>query len=171
MFDTFDHDEEKPVGEKSLESTKKRSLKILGSRQMSASDMKKRLIEKGESEENANETVLWLEKIGGINDKDFAEAICLHYSKKGYGAVRIKEELYRRKIEKYLWDDALALICQDETNDAAMQFLHKKLRGSDDKDDIRRAANALCRRGFSYEDAKKAVSEYFDNLENSEEWS
>ena len=154
--------------DKSLEATKKRSLKILGSRQMSSNHMKKRLIEKGEPEENAHETVLWLERIGAINDTAYAQTICSYYSEKGYGLTRIKDELYKRGIDRELWDDAIASIEEAVTNGAAMQFLNKKLRGSDDKDDIRRAADALCRRGFSYEDAKKAVAEYLENLETSD---
>jgi len=156
----FDNSEDK-----SLESAKKRSLKILGSRQMSSSGMERRLVEKGESEENAQKTVQWLEKIGAINDKLYAESICNYYSKKGYGITKIKDELYKRAIGKDLWDEAISTIEGAEVNDAALQFLHKKLRGSDDKADIRRATAALCRRGFSYEDAKTAISEYLENLE------
>ncbi|MCL2391298.1 MAG: recombination regulator RecX [Oscillospiraceae bacterium] len=145
-----------------LEKCKRRSLKILGNRQMSSAEMGKRLLQKGESEDNAQKTVMWLERIGAINDTDFAEAICLHYFKKGYGLSRIKDELYRRGIERELWDAALATIETEEPNDAAVDFIKKKLRGSTDKDDIRRATDALCRRGFGYEEARQAVARYIE---------
>jgi len=152
-------------GDKALEGAKKRSLKILGSRQMSSSRMEKRLIEKGETEENARAAVLWLEKIGAINDKLYAESICSYYSKKGYGLTRIKDELYKRGIDRDLWDEATCTIEKEDTNDAALKFLHKRLRGSSDRQELRRAAEALCRRGFGYDDAKKAINEYLENLE------
>ncbi|MCL2226273.1 MAG: recombination regulator RecX [Oscillospiraceae bacterium] len=157
-------------GGKTLESTKQRALKILGNRQMSAKEMEKRLIQKGEPEENAGEAVRWLEKIGAVNDTEFAGAICRHYSAKGYGPSRIKDELYKRGIPRELRDDALAAIKDTAMDGAAVQYLNKKLRGSTDKDDIRRAADALCRRGFGYENARLAVARYLEKLENTEEF-
>ena len=156
-----------------LAACKSRSLKILGNRQMSSKDMERRLVSKGETEENAMETVAWLERIGAICDLDYANAICRHYSTKGYGLSRIKDELYKRGIDRDMWDDALALIESDEIDDAALAFLNKKLRGSTGKDDLRRAADALARRGFGYEDAGRAVQKYLENIgdtENTEEF-
>jgi len=150
---------------KSLESAKRRALKILGSRQMSAEDMYKRLISKGETEEDAAETVSWLERMGAIDDVRYAESICLHYSGKGYGLTRIKDELFKRGIPRQLWDEALTAVEETEMDDAAVEFLHKKLRGSVEKDDIRRATDALCRRGYSYEDARMAVKRYIEDIE------
>ena len=159
------------VENKGLDSAKQRSLRILGNRQMSAKDMRQRLIQKGETEENAAEAVLWLEKMGAINDVHFAEAICRHYCAKGYGITRIKDELYKRGIPRDLWDEALTEIESSEIDDAALEFLKKKLRGSSEKDDIRRAADALCRRGFTYEDARLVVAKYIESIENAEEIS
>ena len=51
---------------------------------------------------------------------------------------------------------------------AAYDFLNKKLRGSRDKADLRRATDALCRRGFSYEEAKTAINRYLELVEESE---
>ena len=155
--------------EKALQSAKSRALKILGNRQMSAQDMQKRLIQKGESEENTVMTIEWLERIGAINDVHFSHAICGHYSAKGYGVARIKDELFKRGIPRELWDEALAAIEKAEMDGAAAGFLRKKLRGSREKDDIRRAVDALCRRGFSYEDARLAVAKYLETAENTEE--
>ena len=155
--------------DKSLESTKKRALKILGSRQMSCADMERRLVQKGESEQNARSAVEWLERIGAVDDVQFAEAICTHYCAKGYGLARIKDELFKRQIPRELWQDALSAVNDDEMHDAAVEFLKKRLRGSGDKDDMRRAVDALCRRGFSYEDAKAAIARYLESVGNTEE--
>jgi len=131
--------------------------------------MEKRLIKKGESEETAQDTVQWLEDIGAVNDSEFAAAIVRHYSSKGYGLARIKDELYKRGIKRDLWEDALAGLEADAFDEAAHQFLEKKLRGSSDKDDLRRAMDALCRRGFGYEEARSAVNRYMEDLGNTEE--
>ena len=143
-----------------LESTKKRALKILGNRSFSEHEMFKRLTGKGETDENASEAVRWLVELGYINDSDYARLIVRHYSSKGYGVTRIRDELYKRGIPRDLWDEMLDEVNEDEMDDAALGFLVKKLRGSEDKDDIRRASDALVRRGFSYEDARAAVNRY-----------
>ena len=151
-----------------IDSTKKRALKILGSRNFSEQEMIKRLTGKGEKQEDAEETVRWLVELGYINDSDYATLIIRHYSTKGYGEARIKDELFKRGIPRDLWDTKLSELDSDDMGDVALEFLKKKLRGSDNKDDLRRASDALVRRGFSYDDARAAIKrymEYRDELE------
>jgi len=147
----------------SIESTKKRALKILGNRNFSEQEMLKRLVSKGESHENAEETVRWLVELGYINDSDYATLIVDHYSAKCYGLARIRDELYKRGIPRDLWDEKLAQLDDDDMQDTAIEFLRKKLRGSQDKDDLRRASDALVRRGYSYSDAKSAINKYLED--------
>jgi len=148
-----------------LSSSRARAIRMLGSRNLSAREIERRLIGKGESAETAHSTVEWLDDIGAINDTEYAAAIVKHYSGKGYGAARIRDELFRRGIPRDLWDDALAGL--DNMEDAAYGFLEKKLRGSCDPDDLRRATDSLCRRGFRYEEAKDTVRRYVANREDS----
>jgi len=141
-------------------SAKARALRILGSRSLSASDMENRLKRKGESEEAAQQAVEWLENIGVINDEEYAAAIVRHYAANGYGKARIRNELFKRGIARDMWDEALSGL--ENMDDAADEFLEKRLKGSRDKDDIRRATDALCRRGFSYDEARAAVKRYLE---------
>jgi len=150
--------------EDNLSSTKRRALRILGNRNMSASDMERRLLAKGEQPEDVSETIQWLIEMRAINDTEYAALIVRHYSAKGYGPARVRDELYKRGIPRDLWDDALVAMDDEESGDAALEFLKKKLKGSDDKDDIRRATDALIRRGFGYEDARIAVNRYLETL-------
>jgi len=148
-----------------LSSSKARAMRILGSRNYSTSEMERRLVSKGETSETAKETVQWLEGIGALNDGEYAAAIVQSYNAKGYGLARIKDELYRRGIPREMWDDALSSL--GDMNDAAYDFIGKKLGGSRDKTDIRRATDALCRRGFSYEEARSIVIRYLESIEES----
>ena len=145
-----------------IESTKKRALRILGSRNFSEQEMHRRLVSKGETEEDAAETVRWLVELGYIDDSNYATLIVEHYTQKGYGESRVKDELFKRGIPRDLWDEKLAVLEDSQPNDAALEFLKKKLRGSEDKDDLRRATDALVRRGFSYDDARAAVNRYLE---------
>ena len=151
-----------------LESTKKRALRILGNRNFSEREMQRRLISKGETQENAEETVRWLVRLGYINDADYAELIVRHYSDKGYGVSRIRDELYKRGIPRDLWDDKLEVLNESEVNEATLEFLRKKLGESNDKDDLRRATDSLVRRGFTYDEARAAVNKYLSETDLGE---
>ena len=146
-----------------LESTKKRALRILGNRNFSEREMQRRLISKGETQENADETVRWLVELGYINDTDYAGLIVRHYSDRGYGISRIRDELYKRGIPRDLWDEKLAVLDESEISEASLEFLRKKLGESRDKDDLRRAADSLVRRGFSYDGARAVINRYLSD--------
>ena len=149
--------EEKP-GEDT--KSKVKALKIMGSRRLSSSEIKKRLIKKGEDEETAQLTTLWLEKMGIVNDEEYATLIASHYLSGGYGLARIKDELYKRGIPRELWNDLLESIDDNEVLDAADIFLQKKLKDNFEQSDIKRASDALIRRGFTYEQAGSAINKY-----------
>ncbi|MCL2424870.1 MAG: recombination regulator RecX [Oscillospiraceae bacterium] len=154
------------INANSLAETKKRALRILGNLSFSEKGMAQRLMQKGESAENAEETARWLVELGYINDSDYASSIVRHYSLKGYGEKRVRDELHKRGIPRDMWEEKLAELDGEELGDAAIEFLRKKLRGSVDDNDLRRATDALVRRGFSYSDARSAINAYLE--ENGE---
>ena len=149
------------------DSTKNRALRMLGSRNLSSGEIEKRLINKGETPQAAQQTVQWLEDIGLVNDKEYASSIVRHYIAKGYGLARIREELYKRGIDRELWEEALSDL--EGMEDAAYEFIAKKLRGETGKEDLRRAAKTLCSRGYSYEEARTAVNRYLESIEETED--
>ena len=50
-----------------------------------------------------------LEELGFLNDASYAEQVVRHYSAKGYGLRKLRDELYRRGVPRELWDEALDL--------------------------------------------------------------
>ena len=146
-----------------IQSTKARALKILGSRMFSAREIEKRLKAKGETEEDAKQAAEWLVSIGAIDDRQYAESIVRHYTSKGYGLARIRDELFKRGIDREMWDEAL--VCAEGMEEAAVAYLAKKLGGSSDEEDLRKAAAALCRRGFTYSKAHEAINRYLEEKE------
>ena len=139
------------------EETKKRALKMLERRDLSEKELTDRLIEKGEPQEDAQAVVAWLTRLGVVDDVRYAGLIVRHYAAKGYGQRRIREELYRRGIPRELWDEALEQMPQaDEKLDALLQA---RLRGGQPgRDELRKAAGALARRGFSHEESTAAIA-------------
>jgi len=148
----------------SLARAKARALRALGSRPMSVKEMTDKLKQKGTSDETADEAVSWLEKAGFLNDEEYAGQIVRHYSEKGYGIGRIREELRRRGVPRELWDDVLEQM--PETNELVLKLLRVKLKGkTPDKKEKDKAAAALMRRGFSWEEIRCAM-----NRLEAEEW-
>ena len=102
----------------------------------------------------------WLEGLGYLDDGQYARAVAEHCAAKGYGPGRIREELYRRGVPRDCWDGALeGLSGPEEAIDA---FLQKKLRGAELSDPKvrRRAADALARRGYRWEDISAGLRRY-----------
>lgn len=145
-------------------SAKARALRIAGSRAMSRSELTDRLVQKGEKQEVAEETAEWMESIGAVNDREYAGMIVRHYVSQGYGIAKIKNELYRRKIAKELWDDALSeMPVQDDAIDRLIKI---KLRGkTPDKRELKRVSDSLLRRGFTWDEVKNALVRYDSNIE------
>jgi len=146
---------------------KSRALRMLGTRQMSRRELVDKLTQKGETEENAAAAADFMERIGAVNDEEYSKAIVRHYSKKGYGAARIKQELSRRGIPRELWDEALCELPEgDEAIDA---LIARKLAGREpDKREVKRLTDMLLRRGFSWGQIKAALGRYDEALEEME---
>ena len=93
-----------------LALSKARALRIINARPMSREELRKRLVEKGETPENAEECAEWLCQMGLINDTEYAGSVVRHYAAKGYGAARIKQELrsFARAVGRGYVSDARA---------------------------------------------------------------
>ena len=138
---------------------KARALRMLGARNMSAREIKDRLMQKGAEEDQADETVEWLQKLGYINDREYAGMIVRHYAAKGYGRRKISDELYRRGIDRQLRDEMMEQI--PEPDDAIDNLIMKRLKGEKpDQKELKRTTDMLMRRGFSWEEIKSALRRY-----------
>ena len=138
---------------------RQRALRIIGARAMSVKELTDRLKEKGESPENAEDAAQWLLDMRLLDDAQYAAMCVRHYAAKGYGAGRIRNELYRRGIPRELWDDALQeLPEQDDRIDAR---LRRKLKSdTPDRAELRKAADYLYRRGFGRDEIHAALARY-----------
>ena len=140
-------------------SAKERAVRIISAASVSKRELEQRLIQKGEREEDAKQAVQWLEDLKLLDDRQAAEQIVRNGAAKGYGAARIKQTLFEKRIPKEYWDAALQLLPpQDDAIDA---FLQRRFRGKQpDKAECRRAADALARRGHSWNDIRSALERY-----------
>ena len=142
---------------------RKRALELLNRRAMSRRELMDKLVQKGEEKAQTEEAVDWLVEMGLLNDLDYAEQIVRHYAGKGYGRQRVEQELWRRGIEKNLWDEALQEM--PEESDALDRFIESRLRGeAPDPKEEKRVADALARRGYSWDEIKEGLRRYKDAL-------
>ncbi len=134
-----------------------RALRMLGARPMSKNEVADKLRRRGVDAETSEDTAGWLEKIGAVNDEEYAGQIVRHYAAKGYGLGRIKDELYRRGVPRELWEATLEEM--PDTEDTVYRLLASRLKTDrPGKDEIAKAANALYRRGFSWDEIKRAIN-------------
>lgn len=109
--------------------------------------------------ELAEETADWLEKLGYLNDGEYAKTLARHYSGKGYGQRRIQDELFRRGVPREYWQEALEEVQAPE--DGIGQFLQKRFQGRrPDPKELRRASDALARRGYRWDDIREGLDRY-----------
>lgn len=147
----------------SLASCKERAVRILTASGLSRRELQKRLVQKGESEEDAEAAVAWLEELHLIDDLETAKQLVRSACLRGYGAARAKSILYEKGIPKELWDEALEEL--PEMDDAIDTFLRRKLDGRTlDAKQIKKTVDALLRRGHSYHDIQAGLRRYEASL-------
>lgn len=146
-------------GRAALSQCKERALRLIGARPLSKKMLYDKLVSKGETPEDAEEVVAWLEGLRYLDDAQYAGMVARHYAGKGYGVQRIRSELYRRGVEKALWDAAIEAL--PETEDKAYALLCRRLGGViPDRAELKKATDALCRRGFGWDEIRAAVRRY-----------
>ena len=137
-------------------SAKMRAVRIVAASNVSKKDLKQRLIQKGEDPGHAADAVAWMEEMHLVDDMETARQTVARCAAHGYGIQRAKQALYEKKIPKEYWEDALA----DYPDQAAFieSFLRSRLRNAADRREIKRATDALLRRGHSYGDVRRALN-------------
>ena len=109
--------------------------------------------------EQAAEVADWLEDLGYLNDAEYAKTVARHYSAKGYGDRKVKDELFRRGIPRPFWEEALKEAQPPE--EGVDEFLQKRFRGrSPGQKELKRASDALARRGYCWEEIREGLNRY-----------
>ena len=146
---------------------KMRALRMTGARAMSRKEVTDRLTQKGADADSAEETADWLENLGIVNDEEYAGMIARHYSAKGYGIGKVKNELYRRGVPKEYWDTALEEI--SGTDESVDKIISLKLKNGDtDPKTIKKLTASLLRRGFTWDEVRRGLERYKVGLEDME---
>ncbi len=137
---------------------KRKAIELLMRKPQSRKELGRKLLEWEASQEEAEAICDRLEELGYLNEAEYAGRIVRHYAAKGFGERKLRDELYRRGVPRELWDEALGQI--EDNSEAINAFLEKKLKGSRDPKEIKRASDALARRGYGWEEISAALERY-----------
>jgi len=138
-------------------SAKMRAVRIVAASSVSRRDLEQRLVRKGQTKEQAKAAVEWMEDLNLLDDRETARQIVSRCAAHGYGIARAKQMLYEKQIPKDLWLDALEDY-PDQTENI-LAFLRVRLGEEPDQRQIKKATDALLRRGHSWGDVRRALNE------------
>lgn len=138
---------------------KEKALSLLARKPQSRAELGRKLEQWGADKEEREAICGRLEELGYLNDGQYAALVARHYSARGYGEKKIRDELYRRGVPRDLWDEALAQA--EDPADAIDAFLTKRLAGrTPDRQELKKASDALARRGYRWEEIKEGLRRY-----------
>lgn len=138
-------------------SAKMRAVRIVSAANVSRKDLESRLVQKGERPDQAKQAVEWLEDLHLVDDRNTAEQVVHSCISKGYGLARAKQALYEKRIPKEYWEEALA--DYPEQLDRIVVFLRGRLSAGADERTVKKAIDALMRRGHSYHSIKAGLNQ------------
>ena len=138
-------------------SAKMRAVRIVSATSVSKRDLQQRLIQKGEDPEQAREAVQWMSDLSLLDDAKVAEQVVSRCISKGYGLARAKQALFEKKIPKEFWEDALADYPDQE--EKIEDFLRARIFDPRDPKEVKRAVDALMRRGHSYGAVRRVLNQ------------
>lgn len=150
-------------------SAKMRAVRIVSASSVSKRDLQQRLVRKGEDPEQAKEAVAWMSDLNLLDDEKVAEQVVARCISKGYGLSRAKQALFEKKVPKEYWDNALAEY--PDQLEKISRYLRDHLSADSDQKEIKKAIDALLRRGHSYGTVRRALNELrFDTEEFPEDF-
>ena len=150
-------------------SAKMRAVRIVSATNVSKRDLEERLVRKGEDPQQAREAVAWMEDLHLVDDRNTAEQVVHSCISKGYGLARARQALFEKRIPKEYWEEALA--DYPDQWEKIEKFLRSRLDEDSDEKQIRKAIDALLRRGHSYGMIRRVLNELsFDSEDYIEDF-
>ena len=138
-------------------SAKMRAVRIVSASSVSKYDLEHRLIQKGEDSKQAKNAVAWMESLSLVDDQKTAEQVVHHCISRGYGISRARQALYEKRIPKEYWDEALS--GYPDQSDYILAFLKSRVNADAQERDIKRAVDALLRRGHTYGQIRRCLEQ------------
>ena len=133
-----------------------KAVNLLSFRAHSRKELADKLKQKtGCGDAELDEVLNRLEELGFLNDRTYAASVVRSCVRKGYGAKRALSELSRRGVPKELREEALEEMPQ--MAGTLERLIRARLRNPDDRDEVRKVSAAMSRRGYSWDEIRRAL--------------
>ena len=137
-----------------------KALYLLEHRDHSKKELADKIARTAASREAAEAAADRMEELGLLNDEEYARRYAQElFTRKRYGAMRVKQELRQKGIDPELIGELLAEYADEDAALENMQaLLFKKYPGWQEDEKVRRRAfAALQRLGYAYTDIRRAM--------------
>lgn len=146
------------------QNTLEAAARQLSYRALSVSALRDKLLSRGYQEDAVDYALAYLQEHGFLDDTKYAESTVRSYKRRGYGTLRIRQELRRRGVDTTEADEVMDTYEPDW--EAMEALLDKRLHGDlSDRKEVNKAVAALQRRGFLWEDIRTALNRYGASIE------
>ena len=143
---------------------KEKALELLSRKPLSRRELEKKLEQWDAGEEERLAICDRMEELGFLNDRAYAQRVVSHFSARGFGVKKLRDELYRRGVPRELWEEALE--GAEDPSQAIDAFVAKKLAGREaDRKELQKVSAALARRGYQWADISAALRRYGAQVE------
>ncbi len=144
----------KIVDREDFDRAKEYALKLLGYRERSEQEIRRRMVRKKYGEKVIGKTIEFLKEQNLLNDRRFARIWTESYLRRNYGKWKVRADLSEKGVDSEIIEEILkeSYLKVDETQ-LALDLVQRKwpsLKKKNEKS-LRRLAGSLQRRGFSFE--------------------
>jgi len=149
------------IEQNKLFHTKQKAFRLLGRRQHSTSELRRKLWNRDYEQKLIDEVIEDLKKKGYLNDKEFIRAFVAEKSKnKNWSTNKIKSELIKRGISQKQIEELLSEQPKETENENALKLAKKKYevllkRNLEQKELRNKLSTFLFSKGFDYEIIKE----------------
>lgn len=154
---------------KELETAKKRAMYLLGGKDYSRKELLNKLLN-NYSPETCEAAVEQMIEYGYLDDERYAKKLARNYIEvRKYGKKRAKMMMIQKGLSPSLADEALSKYSDEEIIDEIIAIIEKKYydslfeSGLEGQKERQKVMAALARRGYGYEQIKRAVAVVIDN--------
>ena len=155
-----------------ISKAKNKAFKIINKAEQSEKTLREKLSDY--DEDIVDIVIEYLKDCKFLNDKDFAKRIAHSNSNVSrFGKNKIKQNLYKKGIDREFIDEAIEEIDEDIEFENALylaQKRYKSVKNEDKRKAYQKLIQHLTYKGFSYDISKRAISKVLDNLDELDEF-
>ncbi|MFI3116057.1 MAG: regulatory protein RecX [Clostridia bacterium] len=141
------------------------SFRILSKKAYSRHEIEQKLIKFEYDEDVVQNVLIKLDEMKLIDDEDYAELLIEGYARRGYGRLRIKEELYKRGVPSDILKEKM--LEYEVDFDIIIKYFERKLANRDlEYKEIEKAKAYVYRKGFTFDEVNSGYRFYKEMLED-----